>query len=233
MQLNAEDKGTRKFIMVQLPEPCNEKSEAWKAGYTTIAEISKERIRRAGTKIKEEGENKKEDKEEIAKKSPSPLPLSSLLREEPGKYASLNLHSPSLDIGFRVLKIDSTNMEDVYYAPDSIEQKQLKLFTDNIKPGRTAEDLLFQVLLDWGVDLSYSIKRDQIDGKEIFIVADGALIACFDNHGGINEEFVKKLAKRKPVRVVFRDAGFKEDSVKINVGQIFKLMSPGTEVRTI
>ena len=199
MQLNAEDGGNRKFIMVQLPEPCDEKSEAFKAGYKTIAEISKERIRRAGEKILEgechEGWNK--------------------------------------DIGFRVLKIDSSNMADVYYRPDAIEQGQLKIFTDNIKSDRKPEDLLFQVLLDWGVDLSLPIRKETVQGKTVFFVNEPPydLVACFDT--GVNEDLVKELAKVEPLRVVFRDTGFVSDAVKINVEQIFKQMSPHTEVRSI
>jgi adenine-specific DNA-methyltransferase len=199
MQLNAEDGGNRKFIMVQLPEPCDEKSEAFKAGYRTIAEISKERIRRAGKKILEgechEGWNK--------------------------------------DIGFRVLKIDSSNLADVYYTPDAIAQGQLKIFTDNIKSDRKPEDLLFQVLLDWGVDLSLPIRKETIQGKTVFFVNEPPydLVACFDT--GVNEELVKELARFEPLRVVFRDTGFVSDAVKINVEQIFKQMSPGTEVKSI
>lgn len=124
-------------------------------------------------------------------------------------------------------------MADVYYTPDAVEQKSLFLSTDNIKPDRTAEDLLFQVLLDWGVDLSLPVTKEIIADKEIFFVDGNALAACFVKNGGITEDFVKELAKRKPLRVVFRDAGFKDDSVKINVEQIFKLMSPHTEVKCI
>jgi len=199
MQLNAEDGGNRKFIMVQLPEPCDEKSEAFKAGYKSIAEISKERIRRAGKKILEgechEGWNK--------------------------------------DIGFRVLKIDSSNMADVYYTPDAIEQGQLKIFTDNIKPDRKPEDLLFQVLLDWGVDLLLPIRKETIQGKTVFFVNQPPydLVACFDT--GVSEDLVKELARFEPLRVVFRDTGFVSDAVKINVEQIFKQLSPGTEVKSI
>lgn len=199
MQQNAEDGDNRKFIMVQLPEPCDEKSEAFKAGYKTIAEISKERIRRAGRKILE-GE----------------------CHEDWNK-----------DVGFRVLKIDSSNMADVYYAPDSIEQGQLKIFTDNIKSDRKPEDLLFQVLLDWGVDLSLPIRKETIQGKTVFFVNEPPydLVACFDT--GVNEDLVKELARFEPLRVVFRDTGFVSDAVKINVEQIFKQMSPGTEVKSI
>ena len=137
------------------------------------------------------------------------------------------------DIGFRVLKVDSSNMADVYYAPDAIEQGQLKIFTDNIKPDRKPEDLLFQVLLDWGVDLSLPIRKDTIQGKAVFFVNEPPydLVACFDT--GVNEDLVKELARFEPLRVVFRDTGFVSDAVKINVKQIFKQMSPGTEVKSI
>jgi len=199
MQLNANDNGNRKFIMVQLPESCDKKSDAYKAGYSSISEISKERIRRAGKKIKEDNPD-----------------------------TTINL-----DTGFRVLKIDSSNMEDVYYSPDAIDQKMLAQMKDNIKDDRTDEDLLFQVLLDWGVDLSLPIKKEVISGHDVFFVDDNALLACFVKFGEITEDFVKALAKYEPLRMVFRDAGYKDSSVKINVEQIFKLMSPHTEIKTI
>ncbi|WP_073375717.1 site-specific DNA-methyltransferase [Desulfofustis glycolicus] len=199
MQLNAEDGGNRRFIMAQLPELCDEKSEAFKANYKNIAEISKERIRRSGKKILE-GECHEGWKK---------------------------------DIGFRVLKIDSSNMTDVYYKPDAIEQGQLKLYSDNIKPDRKPEDLLFQVLLDWGVDLSLPIRKETIQGKTVFFVNEPPydLVACFDT--SVNEDLVKELARFEPLRVVFRDTGFVSDAVKINVEQIFKQLSPGTEVKSI
>ncbi|UOG92549.1 MAG: site-specific DNA-methyltransferase [Candidatus Thiothrix sulfatifontis] len=197
MALNAEDGGQRKFIMVQLPEVTDAKSEAFKAGYKTIAEIGKERIRRAGSKIKAENA----------------------------------LTAPNLDVGFRVLKIDSSNMKDVYYTPDAIQQIDLLEQISNIRPDRTPEDLLFQVLLNWGVDLTLPITQETIAGKTVFFVDDNALAACFDT--GINEDFVKALTQRQPLRVVFQDAGFDSDSVKINVGEIFKLLSPHTDVKTI
>ncbi|MCL5125799.1 MAG: site-specific DNA-methyltransferase [Deltaproteobacteria bacterium] len=197
MNLNQRDGGNRHFIMVQLPEPCNEKSEAYKAGYKNIPEIAKERIRRAGKKI-----------------------LEGTCHENWNK-----------DVGFRVLKVDTSNMEDVYYTPDTIKQSQLTLLTDNIKPHRTSEDLLFQVLLDWGVDLSLPIRKEKIQGKLVFFVDENALVACFDPK--VNEELVKELAKYKPLRVVFRDNGFASDAVKINVEQIFKQLSPNSEVRSI
>ena len=141
--------------------------------------------------------------------------------------------SSEVDIGFRSLKIDSTNMADVYYAPDALDKANLDLFVDNIKPDRTAEDLLFQVMLDWGVDLALPIEKKAIQGKDVFFVDGNALAACFDAHGGIDETFVKELAKHQPLRVVFRDAGYKNSAVKINVEQIFKLLSPATEVKCI
>lgn len=137
------------------------------------------------------------------------------------------------DIGFRVLKIDTSNVADVYYAPDVLDKGQIDLLVDNIKPNRTSEDLLFQVMLDWGVDLSWPITKQTIQSKEVFQVDGNALVACFDASGGIDEPFVKELAKLEPLRVVFRDAGFKDSAVKINVEQIFKLLSPATEVKSI
>jgi len=197
MQLNSEDAGKRRYIMVQLPEACAEKSEAHKAGYTTIADIAKERIRRAGTKVKAESATT----------------------------------VPNLDVGFRVLKIDTSNMSDVYYAPDAVKQADLVAHTDNIKPDRTPEDLLFQVLVDWGVDLSLPITQEAVGKKKVFFVDGNALVACFDPK--VSEDLVKELAQRKPLRAIFRDSSYDNDSVKINVEQIFKLLSPETEVRTL
>lgn len=197
MQLNAEDGGNRRFIMVQLPEACDEKSEAFKAGYKTIAEISKERIRRAGKKIKEDNATT----------------------------------AANLDTGFRVLKVDTSNAKDIYYTPDQIKQDELALHVDHIKEDRTAEDLLFQVMLDWGVDLSLPITAETIQGKQVSFVDENAIAACFES--GINEDFVKELAKRQPLRAVFRDASYESDALKINIGEIFKLLSPTTELKTI
>lgn len=199
MQLNAVDGGNRRFVMVQLPVACDEKSIAFKEGYKTIAEIGKERIRRAAAKIK--------------------VGISEA--DEAGQ----------LDLGFRVLKIDTSNMNDVYYAPDAVQQDQLAFHTDNIKPDRTPEDLLFQVLLDWGVDLALPIEQQNIAGKTVFFVDGNALAACFDIH--ITEDLVKELAQRKPLRAVFRDSSYDSDSTKINVAQIFKLLSPETEVKSL
>jgi len=199
MQLNAEDGGKRKFIMVQIPEACDEKSEAFKAGYKTIADIGKERIRRAGQKIKTDNA----------------------------------LTAMDLDIGFRVLKVDSSNMNEVYYSPDTLNREDLHQFVENIRNDRSDEDLLFQVLLDWGVDLTLPIISQVIDGKTVFIVAQDAIVACFDRAGGVSETFIKELAAIKPLRAVFCDSGFANDSVKINVEQIFKMMSPSTDIKTI
>lgn len=199
MELNAQDGGNRKFILVQIPEECDKESETFKAGYSTIAEVSKERIRRAGKKI-----------------------------------VSGETHVGwRKDIGFRLLKVDSSNMAEVFYNPDATSQDLLSNQVDNIKPDRTPEDLVFQVMLDWGVDLTLPISRQSIEGKEVFFVDANALVACFDGHGGIDENFVKELAKLRPLRVVFRDAGFKDSAVKINAEQIFKLLSPATEVKCI
>ena len=215
MQLNAEDGGNRRFIMVQLPEVCDEKSEAAKAGYKNIAEISKERIRRAGKKIKEEL---------TEKQNPSDNRQMSLL--DAAKPAA-----SSLDTGFRVLKVDSSNMNDVFYNPDAVTQKTLMEDVSSIKYDRSDEDLLFQVLLDWGVDLSLPIRREKRQGKTVFFVDENALVACFDKN--ITEELVQELARLHPLRVVFRDDGFVSDAVKINVDQIFLQLSPGTLVKSL
>ena len=190
MQLNAEDGGHRKFIMVQLPEPCDEKSEAYKAGYKNICEIGKERIRRAGDKIKEEN------------------PLT----------------TQDLDVGFRVLKLDDTNMKDVYYAADDYDQQNLVDMISNIKEDRTDLDLLFGCLLDWGLPLSLPYTSEQIDGCTVHTYNDGDLIACFD--ANVPESVVKEIAKRKPLRAVFRDSSFANSPAKINVFEIFKLYMP-------
>ena len=218
MQLNAEDGGNRRHIMVQLPEPCDEKSEAFKAGYATIAEIGKERIRRAGQKILAEWQ---------AKQSKADSAEGDLLDPPSAIH-----HPPSPpDIGFRVLKVDSSNFTDVYYQPDELTQNDLSLQVDNLKRGRKPEDLLFQVLLDWGVDLALPVTEEQIDGRRVFFVDGDALAACFET--GLDEAFVKALAARAPLRAVFRDAGYANDAVKINIEQIFKALSPHTELKTL
>ena len=193
MKLNAEDGGHRKFIMVQLPEKTDEKSEAYKAGYKNICEIGKERIRRAGRKIKEDA----------------------------------GLTAPAdLDIGFRCLRLDSSNMENVYYTPEETQQQDLFSLVDNVKEDRTPEDLLFQVMLDLGVLLSSSIEVKEIAGKKVFNVADGFLLACFDHD--VTEETVKAIAQMKSYYAVFRDSSMANDSVATNFEQIFETYSPDT-----
>ncbi len=182
--------------------------------YKTIAEIGKERIRRAGAKIRTDLEAQLEGE----------LP-------ETDKHKEISDKLANLDTGFRVLKVDTSNMSDVYYQPDKLSQEDLDLQVENIKPDRTPEDLLFQVLLDWGVDLALPIESEEIDGKTVFFVDGDALAACFDP--GLDEDFVKKLAKRKPLRAVFRDASFATDATKINIEQIFKTHSPHTELKAI
>jgi len=192
MQLNAEDGGKRKFIMVQIPEVCDEKSEAAKAGYANICEIGKERIRRGGRKIKEEA----------------------------------GLMTQDTDIGFRVLKLDSSNMKDVYYTPDEYVEKNLDGLKDNIKPDRSDEDLLFQVMLELGIPLSAKISQD----GTVFSINDNYLIACF---GMVDTALITEIAKRKPYYAVFRDSSFASDSAMVNFEQVFSTYSPNTIRRVL
>ena len=192
MEYNSNASESRKFIMVQLPEKTDEKSEAFKLGYKNICEIGKERIRRAGKKIK----------------------------------AEAGLTAQNLDVGFRVLKCDTSNMKEVFYKPDEVEQTLFDNYADNIKEDRTAEDLLFQVMLELGVTLSSSIKETEINGCKVFNVADGFLYACFDNN--ISDEVVKRIANEQPYYAVFRDSGMANDSVMTNFDQIFATYSPST-----
>ena len=195
MKLNAEDGGNRKFIMVQLPEKTDEKSEAYKAGYNNICEIGKERIRRAAKKIKEEA----------------------------------GLSAQNLDTGFRVLKLDTSNMEDVYYTPQEFELQTL--FNENVKADRTNEDLLFQVMLDLGIELSAKIESKQIAGKNVHFVDDNYLVACFDRD--VNDSTITEIAKLQPIYFVMRDASAANDNVIDNFEQIFKHYSPDTNCRII
>ena len=197
MQLNAEDGGNRKFIMVQLPEKCDEKSEAYKAGYKTICDIGEERIRRAGKKIKEEG----------------------------------GLATQDLDIGFRVLKLDSSNMQEVYYNPSAMTQDILAMTVDNVKADRTALDLLFQVMLDLGIELSAKIEEHTVSGKTYYTVNGNDIIACFDDD--IDNDVITAIAKQNPLYAVFKDKSFATDSVGINNEQLFKTYSPSTVVKVI
>ena len=211
MQLNAEDGGQRKFIMVQLPEETDEKSEAYKAGYKNICEIGKERIRRAGNKILEEATQETAD---IAKYGESYE-----VDEIMNKYKNL-------DVGFRVLKCDSSNMKDVYYNPAEYEPSLFSSLEDNIKEDRTPEDLLFQVMLNLGVLLSSKIEKTTIAGKKVFNVEDNYLIACFDDN--VTEDVITEIAKHKPYYFVMRDSSMANDSVATNFEQIFASYSPDT-----
>ena len=195
MQCNSEDDGSRKFIMVQLPDKCDKRSEAYKAGYANICEIGKERIRRAAKKIHEEHPDAK------------------------------------FDDGFRVFKVDESNMTDVYYSVDSYDQNMLNQLESNIKPDRTDLDLLFGCLIEWGLPLSMPYTSEDIEGCTVHTYNDGDLIACFNND--IPENVITEIAKRKPLRAVFRDSGFKGSPEKINVGETFKLLSPDTRVKVI
>jgi len=194
LQLNASDIGKRKFIMVQIPEPSEENSEVAKAGFKTISDLGKERIRRAAKKIKEET-------------------------------------GADIDYGFRVYRLDESNMQDVYYRPQDFDQGKMDLFGDNVKPERTEDDLLSQVMLDWGLPLSLKIEQVNVSGKKVFKVAENSLFACFDK--GIDDAFAKEIAKEKPLRIVFKDAGFKDDTAKTNVKQLLKQLSPETEMKVL
>lgn len=191
MKVNMTHGSKRRFVLAQIPEATG------RTGYSTIAEITKERLRKAGKKM--------------------------------AKSRSIT----DLDTGFRILKIDTSNMADVYYTPDAMTQEGLFAAVDNIKPDRSAFDLLFQVMLDWGVDLALPIEKKTIQGKDVYLVDGNALAACFDNAGSIDDAFAKELATIQPLRAVFRDAGFKDSTVKINIEQIFKLLSPATEVKCL
>lgn len=194
MQLNAEDGGNRRYIMVQLPEKTDEKTEAFKAGFKNICEIGKERIRRAAKKIKEET-------------------------------------GADIDYGFRVFRVDSSNMKDVYYTPDKLIQADMFDLASNIKEDRTGEDLLIQVILELGLELSLPMETKQLEGKTVHYVAGNSLIACFDDN--VPESVIKQIAAEQPLRVVFRDSSFEDDSARINVEELFKMLSPGTDIQVL
>lgn len=202
MQLNAEDGGNRKFILIQLPEKTDESSEAYKAGYKNICEIGKERIRRAGKKILEEHAQK---------------------NAEAGLFANQD-ETPKVDVGFRVLKLDSSNMNEVYYTPEEFDVNSL--FNENIKSDRTEEDLLFQVMLDLGIELSAKIEKSEIAGKTVWSVSDGYLLACFDED--VNESAITAIAKQQPIYFVMRDSSLASDNVADNFDQIFEEYSKDT-----
>lgn len=195
MQLNAEDGGHRKFIMVQAPEPCAEKSEAYKAGYRTICDIGEERIRRAGEKIRQEHPD------------------------------------VELDTGFRVFRVDSTNMENVYYSAGDYAQEALAGLTSNIKPDRSALDVFFGCVLDWGLPLDRPYETEEIAGYAVHNYDHGALLACFAD--ALSEELVRAMAQRQPLRAVFRDISFPDSPAKINAEEIFKMYSPLTKIKVI
>lgn len=197
MELNAKDGEKRKYILVQLPEPCDKNSEAYKAGYSNICEIGKERIRRAGKKIKEEN------------------PLT----------------TQDLDIGFRVLKLADSNMNDVYYGVNEYDQNMLARLESNIKSDRTDLDLLFGCLLEWGLPLSLPYSSEIIEGCTVHNYNNGDLIACFDEN--VPDSVIKAIAKKQPLRAVFRDSSFANSPSKINVGEIFKMLAPDTRVKVI
>jgi adenine-specific DNA-methyltransferase len=194
LALNEKEGRRLRFIVVQTAEPCAADSEAAKAGFRSVSDIGKERIRRVGARLTEAS-------------------------------------GSGVDVGFRVLRIDSTNMKDVHYTPDTVKQEDLLTYAKNVKEDRTPEDLLFQVLVDWGLDLALPIDQQTIDGRTVFFVDSNGLAACFEQD--VSEDVVKEIAKRKPLRAVFRDSSFASDSAKINVEQIFKLQSPGTELKAL
>lgn len=197
MLANAEDGGSRRFLMVQLDEVPDPKSNAAKAGFLSIAELSRERIRRAGRSIRE----------------------------------SAGLAAEGLDVGFRALRVDTTNIADVLRTPDNTDQQALAGLEDSVKPDRSGEDLLFQVLLDWGLDLAMPIAVEKIDGHDVYVVEEDALIACFDDD--VSTALMQEVAKREPLRAVFRDSGFPSDDARINAEQIFKEISPSTDVKVM
>lgn len=254
MRLNAEDSGHRKFIMVQLPEPCDEKSEAYKAGYKTICDIGKERIRRAGDKLYETLKTSGKDFQHIAKnintaprktfasddgQTPFEVPMIPTRWSKADETAENQKLADSLDIGFRVFKLDDTNMKDVYYSAEEYSQTNLEDLESNIKEDRTDLDLLFGCLLDWGLPLSMPYRSEKIGNCTVHTYAPGdaalnvpdALIACFDSN--VPENVIKEIAKRKPRRAVFRDSSFASSPEKINVFEIFKLYAQDTDVKVI
>ena len=197
MLANAADGGRRRFIMVQIDEETESKSEAAKAGFATISALSRERIRRAATHI----------------------------------ASDAGVMSDELDLGFRATRVDTTNMARVFRTPDDLGQSELDLYTDSVKPGRTGEDLLFQVLLDLGLEPSMSIAVERMDRHEVFVVGDGVIVACFEDE--VSPALVREIAKREPQRAVFRDSGFVSDADRINARQVFAEVSPSTDVKVI
>ena len=232
MQLNSEDGGRRKFIMVQLPEPCDEKSEAFKAGYKNICEIGKERIRRAANEIAE----KRQNSIDLDKHEWDQLTYYVEHQEECDKLGHLpdsyfDENYPELDLGFRVFRVDSTNMKDVYYHPDDLTQTSLQDMISNIKDDRTDMDLLYACLLDWGVEINLPHTSVEVEGCTVHNVDHGALMACFN--ANVPASVIAYMAKQQPLRAVFRDNAFAADDAKINVTETFKNFSPDTRVKVI
>lgn len=245
MQLNAEDGGHRKFIMVQLPEACDEKSEAYKAGYKTICDIGKERIRRAGAKIQKSLQENGGNIRHLAQNQNPPtstytspdgqmqfdVPTIPPRWSKADESDDNQKMADALDTGFRVFKLADSNMQDVYFAPNDYNQDMLSMMESNIKPDRTALDLLFGCLLEWGLPLSMPYRSETIAGCTVHTYNDGDLIACFDEN--IPRSVVEAIARRQPLRAVFRDAGFTTSPEKINLTEVFKLLAPDTRIKVI
>lgn len=234
MELSAENYQNYKFICVQLNELTDEDSEEYKAGYKNICEVGKERIRRAAKAIVIEQSSLLDKKKlELEKITKGQLSLDEDEKVELLKLEieQIQITIVKLDTGFRVYRLADSNMQDVYYKPQDYKQENLELFANNIKPDRTPDDLLAQIMLSWGLPLHYKIKQLTVQGKQVLKVAENSLYACFDN--GIDEAFAKEIATHKPLRIVFNDASFKDDTAKENVKQLLKQLSPTTEMKVI
>lgn len=222
MKLNQEDGGNRKYILVQMPERCGEKTEAFQAGYSTIADLCKERLRRAAQQLNDSPNDPKS-----GKPTPKQTPTSNRQKQAENAPKSQSL-SPLLDAGFRVLKIDTSNFKDCRLWPHEYQQENLIHMADNLLPNRKPLDLLFEAMLDLGLDLTLPIHTQTIQTKQVFFLADNQAIACFEE--GLTEDLAKTLAAYKPQRAVFRDGGFASDAVRTNIDQLFHQLSPSTHI---
>ena len=247
IRLNSEDQGRRKFIMVQVPEEVKGKASNSNDNFSSVCEIGKERIRRAAKAIvnkqwsivnahkadleKKEKELSMLNGQLLMDDDPKAIKLKKEINNLQSTIDNLSSQIEKLDMGFRVYRLDSSNMQDVYYKPHEYQQGNMDMFADNVKPDRTADDLLAQVMLDWGLPLSLKIEQVDVLGKQVFKVAENSLYACFDS--GIDEDFAKAISKDKPLRIVFKDSGFKDDTAKTNVKQLLKQLSPETEMKVI
>ena len=231
MKLNAEDGGNRKFVMVQLPEVCAEGSEAAKAGYKNICEIGKERIRRAGEKIKEEFLQHRGAEKQSSQSKEASLFDEDSLRLSTSASSALKNTSPELDTGFRVFKVDSSNMDDIYFQPINVQQQDLIRAINNVKTDRTALDLLFGCLLEWGLPIDLPVKERKDLGTSTYEVDNGRIIAAFDSN--ITESTVRAIANEQPDFAIFRDQCFYDSASKINVSEIFKTLSPNTKLKVL